>query len=278
MFMAPLSKREQMQYRPGRRPPEGINTPIESPLKDALLLVGLTTSFLVAIYFILGVLVDSAAMNLNLVKEVRYFQKDFIGSPNKQEIRLQEIVDRLWKHFPVSDQIPIRTAINKTQDLNAYMMIGGNLSVTQGLMDQLKSENELAFVVCHEIGHFFNRDVIQVMGRRLGLALALSFVGLSDQMDIIGMGAQTLSLAFDREQESGADTFALDCMNNEYGHVRGYDGFFNLVLKKQKLPKVGRKVLSFAMTHPMTEDRMKKLKKLIAEKKLSLDGELTPKK
>ena len=277
MFTEQPSKIGTMQYRPGSRPPDGINAPIESPLKDALILTAFTGVVVLAGYFVLSQVIEYSAQHLSLDKEIRYFQKDFVLDPSEDEKRIQNLVDRLWSHYPESEENGIHSSINKSKQINAFMMVGGNMSVTQGLLDKLETENELAFVICHEIGHLYHRDVINGLGRQVGLAVIMSLAGLGDNIDILNTGAASLSLAFSRGQESQADAFALECMQNEFGHVRGYDGFFKIVLKNEKvIPELGRKVLSFTQTHPMTEDRIKNLEEIIQKKSLSIDGKLTP--
>ena len=51
--------------------------------------------------------------------------------------------------------------------------------VSTGLLEQTASENELAFVVGHEIGHFRNRDHLRGLGRGVAFGLVLAALSTS---------------------------------------------------------------------------------------------------
>ena len=42
--------------------------------------------------------------------------------------------------------------------MNAVALPGGNIVVFAGLLKEIKSENELAMILGHELGHFAHRD------------------------------------------------------------------------------------------------------------------------
>jgi Zn-dependent protease with chaperone function len=56
--------------------------------------------------------------------------------------------------------------------INAMALPGGNIVVFSALIKETGSENELAFVLAHELGHFANRDHLRGLGRRLLLLTA----------------------------------------------------------------------------------------------------------
>ena len=96
---------------------------------------------------------------------------------------------------------------------------GGLIVVTQGLLDQVESENELAFVLGHELGHFRNRDHLRALGR--GVVISLFFAVVTGN-DVAGLGIKATDLTlrgFSREQETRADEFGLAIVHAEYGHV-----------------------------------------------------------
>ena len=67
-----------MQYR-HKRAPEGINSTVESPLKDALFLTGLTAVVVVIGFFALGFFTNLVVKKIDLQTEAKYFQKDLDG-------------------------------------------------------------------------------------------------------------------------------------------------------------------------------------------------------
>lgn len=262
-----------MQYKP-KKPLEGVNSSVESPLSDAVFLTLLTAGVVCVGITILIVASSYLVRFFSIEMETKYFQSEFKEDRGEDEKRLQELVNSLWASFPESEKTKVHVSISKAKEVNAYMAPGGNMTVTQGLLDNLEYENEIAFVVCHELGHFYNRDVVRGLSRRLSVAVVLSFIGIGDSLNILGKGSESIQLVFDRSQESKADEFALQCMDKYYGHVQGYDAFFKHAISKRKLGKTSRKFLSFMQTHPLTEDRIKKLSSIIEKLSLKDHGEI----
>lgn len=54
--------------------------------------------------------------------------------------------------------------------VNAFVVPGGWVYVTKGLLDDVESDDELAGVLCHEIAHNVNQHAIQQMRNKIGRA------------------------------------------------------------------------------------------------------------
>ena len=102
--------------------------------------------------------------------------------------------------------------------VNAFAMGDGTIRVYSGLMDMM-NDDELRFVIGHEMGHVVEKHV----RRKMILALAGSAIrkGIASQENIIGelarsgMGQFLELLAnaqFSQEEERSADDYALDFM------------------------------------------------------------------
>ena len=64
-------------------------------------------------------------------------------------------------------------------------------------------------------------------------------------------------------------------MQRHYSHVNGFDNFFSEAIQEDSIKsKFGKKIISFASTHPMSEKRISDLEKLITEKQWNRNGEL----
>ena len=166
-----------MKYIP-KRAPEGINSSSKSPLGDAFFLLALTAGLIVVLFFALGTFTGLVVKKIDYRTETHLFQKHHTDIQSKKEKKLQKIVDKLWAHFPEAEGSKIDVRIVDSKHMNAFMAIGGNMQLTTELIDKVKYENELAFVICHEIGHFHNRDVLNGMGRNLVLPLFSHTSGL----------------------------------------------------------------------------------------------------
>ena len=102
---------------------------------------------------------------------------------------------------------------------NALAFPGGLIVLTTGLLDGLGSENELALVLGHELGHYAGRDHLEGLGRGLALAFTLGIFGAGESGSAAGLAALAAQLAargHDREQETLADAFGLALEQAEY--------------------------------------------------------------
>ena len=162
-----------MKFIP-KKPREGINVSDVHPLAEA----GTLTAGLIGI-FVLGVLllifiVEIALYFIPTETEAELFSdwlpEDLVTvSPSDERLdEIQLLADRLARHW---DDPPyeFRVEIDDSDVANAMALPGGLIIVTQGLLDEVQSENELAFVVGHELGHFRNRDHLRALGRGIAL-------------------------------------------------------------------------------------------------------------
>jgi predicted Zn-dependent protease len=154
---------------------------------------------------------------------------------------------------------------------------GGLVAVTSGLLDQVESENELAFVLGHEIGHFRNRDHLRGIGRGMAFALVMGVLGLGGHggaANLASLSGQLAARGFDRDQEADADRFGLELVEQEYGHVAGALDFF------ERLPdpeaSMGKEIVQYLATHPLSEDRIEALHALSLERGWSESGTVVP--
>ena len=261
-----------------KQPKEGINVSDTHPLVEAsTLLVGLTAIF-VAIAIVLVFIVEIALHFVSAEDEARFFSDwlpdDLITvSPNDERLfETQHLVDRLSAHWPESPY-ELRVEIDASDQANAMALPGGLIVVTQGLLDQVESENELAFVLGHELGHFKNRDHLRGLGR--GAILSLFFaVTMGGDAGGVGVKIADLTLrGFSRNQESDADAFGLSLVNAEYSHV---DEAWRLFERWRIADESIGNFLRYLSTHPGADDRVSELEAQALREGWSLDGEITP--
>ncbi len=147
--------------------------------------------------------------------------------------------------------------------------------LTTGLLDGLESENELAMVLGHELGHYAGRDHLEGLGR--GLALTLVVAVMSGAGDIAGVATLAADLALrghGREQERQADAYGLELVQAEYGHVAGAMAFF------ERLPDadgaLADPLAQYLSTHPMSRERIDALGELARRSGWSRESDLEP--
>lgn len=261
-----------------KKPREGINVSDEHPLVEAgTLIIGLSALFLL-VALLLIFLVEIVLYFIPAETEARLFDDwlpEDLVTVSPGDIRLNEtqlLADRLAAHWPDSPY-NFRVEIDDSEAANAMALPGGLIVVTQGLLDEVESENELAFVLGHELGHFRNRDHLRALGRGIVLSLFLAVITGNDVSGIgINIADATLR-GFSRRQESAADEFGLAIVYAEYGHV---DDAWRLFERWDEHSDDGFEFISYFATHPRAGDRVERLSALAEREGWSIDGEIAP--
>jgi predicted Zn-dependent protease len=263
-------------------PEDGINVSRTHPLREALLLVGGVAAIAIAVAVAAAVAVDLVAPHIPIELEVRLFsgwfdrgvEADEAVDPREQP--LAKLLGRMAGHWPESPYA-FEIAIWDTPEPNAVALPGGVIAVTQGLLETVESENELAFVLGHELGHFRNRDHLRGLGRGIAFSLLLVAVGAgggSSAVELASLAGQFAQRGFDRDQEIEADRFGLALLAAEYGHVSGAEAFF------EHLPELGGpldgELVSYFSTHPLNADRLQALQGTAHAMGWELRGEREP--
>jgi Zn-dependent protease with chaperone function len=198
----------------------------------------------------------------------------FAAADDARAAELDALLRRLSRHWP-GRGYALRVGATEAAEPNAFALPGGNVLVTSGLLARAGSENELAFVLAHELGHVVERDPLRALGRGLLVALALGALGGAAGSAIAGSAAALGERAFSREQERAADRFALALVAAEYGHVAGASDFL------RRLPDAGpagtaERAAGWLSTHPRSDDRVAELLALARAEGFAATGELTP--
>jgi predicted Zn-dependent protease len=164
---------------------------------------------------------------------------------------------------------PITFGVLDSPIINAMALPGGYIYVTRGMLAHLNSEDQLATVLAHEIGHLAARHAArqawqQQIGQGLLLGGALLGQGLGlpvqDLLNLGGMAAQLIFLRYSREDELEADK-----LGAEYSSAAGYDpreviGLFQTLNRIQE--KEGQGMPGFLATHPDPGARIQRIRDL----------------
>lgn len=94
---------------------------------------------------------------------------------------LTRVGERIIKHLPAT-KLQFRFLIVDLPEANAFVLPGGRIYVSRKLIAFAHSEDELASVISHEIGHLIRRDGTIEMTRRLREVLGVTQV--TDRRDI----------------------------------------------------------------------------------------------
>lgn len=148
--------------------------------------------------------------------------------------------------------------------VNAYAFPGGSIAATRGIMLELESEDELAALMGHEIGHVNARHFAerQAQGTLVDLVTATATIAAGSKNAqygelaqlVGGLGGGALLAHYSRDNEREADALGM-----EYMHKAGYNpaGMADLMemLNSQSKSKPNALEVMFS-THPMSSERL----------------------
>jgi beta-barrel assembly-enhancing protease len=161
---------------------------------------------------------------------------EIIPRPNAMYDALDPIAARIAKVTDPQYQYPFRFVLVHEKQPNAFAVPGGNVYVTDSLMQFVKNREELAGVLCHETSHTIHHDVAnlnaksQTQGALIGILGSL--LGMNNSMlgqFSEGMLYKMQTSRFSREVESSADLKGSEtCAQaglNPHGMVWLFDAF-----------------------------------------------------
>lgn len=194
-------------------------------------------------------------------------QKQLALSPKPPRVtveRVQSIGARIAAAADRKD-ITYRFHLIPDSDINAFTMLGGDVYVMTGLTDR-SSDDELACVLAHEVGHAVARHGVKAMQARLGYSVLMqaAFRGkASTATQVIDTAFTLVHNGFSRQDELQADLLAV-----RYAHRAGFDprGMVTFLKRLQKEQREGplAQATVYWRTHPLYQDRIARAEAEIA--------------
>jgi Zn-dependent protease with chaperone function len=192
--------------------------------------------------------------------------------PMLADQRVTDYVERLGLRLARKSgrsHLRYRFRVMDSDDVNAFVLPGGFIYVTRGLVEAAGSESELAGVLAHEIGHVvgrhhaskIRRDQLKSLGFTvLGPALGGGLSGLAARQ-AGKVGVRGLFQRFSREQEREADRLGAKNLHDAGYDPRGMVSFFERIAAMRE-DKPGAFERFFA-SHPSPEERADNIGDLI---------------
>ncbi len=246
--------------------------------------------FFVSIVLLVLIAIACAVNPVSGKKELMLFsekQEIAMGRETDQSIRqqfgvyedkaLNEYVNGIGQSMvPLSHRPNLKHyfAVLDTSVVNAFAAPGGYIYVTRGILALMNSEAELAAVLGHEMGHVAARHSMAQMSSQMLAQIGL-IVGSVVSKDIrkfaglASIGMQLLFLKFSRSDEYQADALGI-----RYARQAKYSPgemlrFFS-ALENMSAESSSQKIPTFLSTHPMTKDRIAKVKEQISSQDVRL--------
>jgi predicted Zn-dependent protease len=169
--------------------------------------------------------------------------------------------------------------------MNAFALPGGHVFIGQGLLDQMKSEDELAFVLGHEIEHIDHYHAVE----RVQVEAQLHNLDLDVLAGIAEIPMSLWQAGYSKDEEFEADREGLRIASaagySPQGAVMLLTTFERLdreyviasVTPADELSQVAIDSLQgYFRTHPQPAERLAQANRIIAEDHLNAEIPLTP--
>ncbi len=255
---------------------KNVNVTTTHPLREFAILTAGILGALILVYVLLGLALEWVVVPRIPQSVEQSLGQLFLGNyavEDSPETRyLQGILDRLVEHES-SQTLDYQLHVEKSLMVNAMALPGGHIVIYRGLLDRVESENELAMILGHELGHFAERHHLKGLGRGLVL-LVLSATLLGDQSGITQFlqdSLATVESRFSQRQEQQVDEFGLHLLQKTYHHVAGATDFFERIQMEEPEGPLSY----FFASHPSSANRIDFLNELIASAQYPI-GEKTP--
>lgn len=210
----------------------------------------------------------------------------------KQEIAIGEsVAKQIEAQFPLLDDPALQERVQKigariagvtdrqgmiytfkvldVDEVNAMAAPGGFIYVFKGLTDIMQTDDELAGILGHEIGHVVKRHSMGQLEKSLGMTLLLgaAFGGESLPLQMVAVNA--ISAGYSRDDERQADK-----LGYELSVKAGYNPY-GMLLGLMKLDELDPKQKSDLFSdHPEAASRIKLIKRYLDAAKLSVTAKL----
>ena len=212
---------------------------------------------------------SEVSLGRNIDLQVRSQYK--ISKDKRMVKRLHKIAGSI---AAVSDRQDLKYEFNVLagKEINAFAIPGGFIYVFAGLMDKT-TDDELACVIAHEIGHVAARHIVKKLQAQMGYELLMGFAFSSgkpqDMQRAVNFTFNVINLGYSREDEMEADRLSV---KYAYASGRNPRAMISFLRKLESLQRKGiLDQVTIFRTHPQTNKRIEHLEKLIQSYPASYD-------
>ena len=173
----------------------------------------------------------------------------------------QERVQRILKTLEASPSVKRSYVVyaNPDTEFNAFATLGRVMSVNKGALDTL-DDDQLAYVMAHEIAHGEHKDIINGAKKQIGLSTAVGIAaGGSEGAALLSnvAGNYLSNQVFTMSQEKAADELGFKILSESPYNVGGAAG--SMAVLRNKVGEHYREGLSQVVApnnHPKLSDRV----------------------
>lgn len=171
-----------------------------------------------------------------------------------------EVFDEIGSRLTAQTNTPytFRIYVVKNAQVNAFALPGGYMAITTGFLKRVKSAEQIAGVIAHEMQHVVQRHGTRAVLREMSTrALIAAISGGGEGLDYVLDGAALVgALRFSRDHESSADIEGMKMILDAQIDPKGMVEAFEILLEITGDMPDG---LVYASTHPLTKNRIRSL-------------------
>ncbi len=248
---------------------KNVNISEPSDIKSFFEIVLKVVIVLYVIFLLFGLIANIVVDNISTQTQLRIekvlnltVRKNNLNDKYPRELKkLERIKREIMKRDDTlkgKSTLPIYIKPNST--VNAFLMPNGSIFVTEGILKRKYSDEELTFILAHEIGHYSNKDHIHTLCKKFMFKMmCLIFSNNNDEVTKVFEKARNIeNLKYSKFRESKADKYAGEMLIKIYGSTKGGVMLLKDLKKNSLVPEFAYVFLD----HPSNNVRIKKLQKL----------------
>ena len=164
-------------------------------------------------------------------------------------------VNDFVKEIDFKTDYPIEVTVVNENEMNAFAMPGGHVVIYDQLLSKMKSKDELAGLLAHEVSHVHYRHSLKSLFRTLSGYLAISLL-LNDVNGIAAVLADNsnmlVNLNYSRNLEQEADEKAVEILKSNHLNLNGFVDLLALL----QTGNTDLEPFKLLNTHPLTKERI----------------------
>ncbi len=189
-----------------------------------------------------------------------YFVVWKISIEKEKELFWNFFVEKYMKEFDLS---LLKTKIKKfenyniyiqdSDEINAFATPWANIFINRWLLEKAKSEEEIIFIIAHEIWHIENRHIIKRFSFQMPFYMTLSFLWIDFWDNFINTENLVWSF-FSRQDEKEADLSWIKTLNSASLNLKCATNFFKRIKEEEwiKPPEI-------LSSHPSDNNRIENI-------------------
>jgi len=227
------------------------HTPMKPDFKWGIKMLWIITLFIAFSYYLLFIFFSKVVLlNISLETEKKWFWE----ITKNQKFNYNEYIDYNIKEFK-----NFNFRLDESKEVNAYALIWGNININKGLLENIVNQEELVFIMSHEMWHIINRDSLKVFSTEFPMRLMFYFLWFDSwiwELNILDIWTK----GFLKNNELEADKQAISILDKYNINPLCVKAFFN------NNHNLWDSMMEMFSNHPLNSSRIYLLDKLAQKK------------